>query len=70
MIVQDSEDTTLSPTTVRNFEIFTENNLYLGRFSVTASSIMTVVTLVILNKGYKRAKEVVGDATDSVAALH
>ena len=70
MIVQDSEDTTLSPITVRNFEIFTENNLYLGRFSVTASSIMTVVTLVILNKGYKRAKEVVGDATDSVAALH
>merc|ERR1711990_1064103 len=26
---------------------------YYGRFSVTASSIMTVVTLVILNKGYK-----------------
>ena len=69
MIVQDSEDTTLSPTTVRNFEIFTEANSYLGRYSVTASSIMTVVTLVILNKGYKRAKEVVNDATDSVAAL-
>ena len=47
----------------------TEDNLYLGRFSVTASSIMTVVTLVILNKGYKRAKEVVEDATDAVAAL-
>ena len=71
MIAQDSEDTTLSPTTVRNFEIFlnTEDNSYLGRFSVTASSIMTVVTLVILNKGYKRAKEVVNDAQDSIAAL-
>jgi len=42
---------------------------YYGRFSVTASSIMTVVTLVILNKGYKRAKEVVNDANDSIAAL-
>merc|ERR1711945_36998 len=42
---------------------------YYGRFSVTASSIMTVVTLVILNKGYKRAKEVVNDATETVSSL-
>ena len=70
VIVQDSSDTTPTPTTVRppHYE-FSDSYLIMrsGRYSISASSIMFVVTFIVLNKFYKRVKQVAADVEEVVA---
>merc|ERR1712131_9174 len=42
---------------------------YYGRYSITASTIMSIFTIVVLNKFYGRVKEVMADADETVNAL-
>ena len=73
VIVQDSSDTTPTPTTVRPELVprydFSDSYLIMrsGRYSISASSIMFVVTFIVLNKFYKRVKQVAADVEEVVA---
>ena len=71
VIVQDSLDTTPSPTTVRSlgYADYRSYRNCLGRYSITASTIMSIFTIVVLNKFYGRVKEVMADADETVNAL-